>query len=300
MRPVDYLRLLLLGAIWGGSFVFLRKLAPEFGALPTATVRVLLGGLVLMAYLKLAGISLEWRRYWRSYCVVAALSCAIPFSLFAFAATRIPAAFSAIFNSSTSLFVAVLAVFWLSEALTGRKLAGLALGIAGVVLVAYRGGTETDAGFYVAVLACLGASLCYALVGVFVRNYLQSAPAPAVASCSQLIAACALLPLCLIDQPGHVDGTIALNLIGLAVLSSAIAYLLYYRLIADVGPTRALTVTFLQPVFAMIWATTFLGESVTAVMLLGCSLVLAGTLLVTNSVKPIDASPRIEAEAAAP
>jgi drug/metabolite transporter (DMT)-like permease len=263
----------------------MRKLAPEFGALPTATVRVLLGGLVLMGYLKLAGISLQVQRFWRSYAVVAALSCAIPFSLFAFAATRIPAAFSAIFNSSTSLFVAVLAVFWLSEALTARKLAGLALGITGVVLVAYRGGTETDAGFYVAVAACLGASLCYALVGIFVRNFLQSAPAPAVASCSQLIAAAALLPLCLIDQPGHVDGTIALNLVGLAVLSSAIAYLLYYRLIADVGPTRALTVTFLQPVFAMIWATLFLGESVTAVMLLGCGLVLAGTVLVTNSVQ---------------
>lgn len=299
MRGADYARLLLLGAIWGGSFVFLRKLAPEFGALPTATGRVLLGGLVLMVYLKLTGISLEWRRYWRSYCVVAALSCAIPFSLFAFAATRIPAAFSAIFNSSTSLFVAVLAVFWLSEALTTRKLAGLALGISGVVLVAYRGGTDTDAGFYVAVVACLGASICYALVGVFVRNYLQSAPAPAVASCSQLIAACVLLPLCLIDQPGHVDGTIALNLVGLAVLSSAIAYLLYYRLIADVGPTRALTVTFLQPVFAMIWGTIFLGESVTAVMLLGCGLVLVGTLLVTNSVQPLAASIRAEAEAAA-
>src|SRR6185436_10285830 len=249
MRPIDYARLLLLGAIWGGSFVFMRKLAPEFGALPTATVRVLLGGLVLMGYLKLAGISLQVQRFWRSYAVVAALSCAIPFSLFAFAATRIPAAFSAIFNSSTSLFVAVLAVFWLSEALTARKLAGLALGIAGVVLVAYRGGTETDAGFYVAVAACLGASLCF------------------------------------IDQPGRVDGTIALNLTGLALLSSAIAYLLYYRLIADVGPTRALTVTFLQPVFAMVWAAIFLGESVTAVMLLGCGLVLAGTMLVTNSVQ---------------
>lgn len=299
MRPSDYARLLLLGAIWGGSFVFYRKLAPEFGALPTATGRVMLGGLVLLAYLKLAGISLEWRRHWRSYCVVAALSCAIPFSLFAFAATRIPAAFSAIFNSSTSLFVAVLAIFWLSEALTGRKLAGLALGISGVVLVAYRGGTDTDATFYVAVLACLGASLCYALVGIFVRNYLQSAPAPAVASCSQLIAACVLLPLCLIDQPGPMDGTIALNLIGLAVLCSAIAYLLYYRLIADVGPTRALTVTFLQPVFAMIWGTVFLGESVTAVMLLGCGLVLAGTLLVTNSVRPIETPARVGAEAIA-
>jgi drug/metabolite transporter (DMT)-like permease len=299
VRPIDYLRLLLLGAIWGGSFVFLRKLAPEFGALPTASGRVLLGGLVLLVYLKLAGISLEWRRYWRSYCVVAVLSCAIPFSLFAFAATRIPAAFSAIFNSSTSLFVAVLAVFWLSEAFTTRKLAGLALGISGVVLVAYRGGTDTDGAFYVAVAACLGASVCYALVGIFVRNYLQGAPAPAVASCSQLIAACALLPLCLIDQPGHFDGTIALNLVGLAVLSSAIAYLLYYRLIADVGPTRALTVTFLQPVFAMIWGTVFLGESVTAVMLLGCGLVLAGTVLVTNSIKPIETPLRVEAEAAA-
>jgi drug/metabolite transporter (DMT)-like permease len=297
MRPIDYLRLLALGAIWGGSFVFIRKLSPEFGALPTATGRVLIGGLVLLVYLKLAGIELEFRQYWRSYCVVAALSCAIPFSLFAFAAQHIPAAFSAIFNSSTSLFVAVLAIFWLSEAFTLRKLAGLMLGISGVFLVAYRGGTDTDTLFYVAVAACLGASLCYALVGIFVRNFLQSAPAPAVASCSQLIAAAVLLPLCLIDQPGQMNGTLALNLVGLAVLSSAIAYLLYYRLIADVGPTRALTVTFLQPVFAMLWGAIFLGESITAVMLLGCGLVLAGTVLVTNAVQP--RTVRIGAEATA-
>jgi drug/metabolite transporter (DMT)-like permease len=165
-----------------------------------------------------------------------------------------------------------------------------------VVLVAYRGGTETDTWFYAAVLACLGASLCYALVGIFVRKALQSAPAPAVASCSQLIAACALVPLCLVDRPGELNGAIALNLAGLAVLCSAVAYLLYYRLIADVGPTRALTVTFLQPVFAMLWGAVFLGEGITAVMLLGCGLVLAGTTLVTNSVQPRGV--RLEAEPA--
>src|SRR3954453_7890772 len=161
MRAIDYARLLVLGAIWGSSFIFLRELSPAFGALPTALGRPLVAGIALLLYMRVVGLQPNWRQNWRHYASNGVIGCAFPFSFFTFAAQHIPAAYSAIFNSSTTLFVAVLAVFWLDEALTLRKLGGLALGICGVALVAEAGGAKTDTLFYFAVLACLGASVCY-------------------------------------------------------------------------------------------------------------------------------------------
>jgi drug/metabolite transporter (DMT)-like permease len=281
MRAADYARLITLAALWGASFIFTRSASPEFGAIPTAYVRVQLGGLVLLAYFAAIGFDVGWRRDWRRFALIGVLNSSIPFSLYAFAALYLPASYSAIFNSATSLLGAAFAAIWLAEPMTFRKLIGLAMGVGGVALVAGLGGAETDANFFLATGACLAAAVSYATVGVYVRKYARDLEPRAIAGASQMIAAALLLPLLAIDQPKTLDFGIAANLAGLAVLSSGVAYLLYYRLLADVGPSKALTVTFLIPAFAMLWGAVFLHETITLTMLIGTSVIIAGTLLVT-------------------
>jgi drug/metabolite transporter (DMT)-like permease len=120
VRPSDYARLILLAALWGASFIFIRSAAPAFGALPTAWVRVTLGGGVLIAYARLIGLDLDWRNRWRHYAIIGVLSSALPFSFFSYAALHLPASFLAICNSTASLFGAVFAAVWLQERLTDQ------------------------------------------------------------------------------------------------------------------------------------------------------------------------------------
>jgi drug/metabolite transporter (DMT)-like permease len=282
MKAADYARLIALAALWGASFIFTRSASPEFGVLPTAWVRVQLGGGILLIYFAVIGFDVGWRRNWRRFALIGVLNSSVPFSLFAFAALYIPASYSAIFNSTTSLFGATLAALWLAEPMTSRKLGGLLMGIAGVALVAGLGGADTDLHFFIAVAACLGAAICYALASVYVRKYADDIEPRAIAGATQSMAGLMLLPLLLIDQPKSLDSTVALNLAGLAVLSSAVAYLLYYRLLANVGPSKALTVTFLIPAFAMLWGAVFLNEAVTLTMLLGTAVIIGATALVTS------------------
>lgn len=291
MRTADYARLIALAALWGASFIFTRSASPEFGAIPTAWVRVQLGGFVLLAYFVTIGFNVGWRKDWRRFALIGVLNSSVPFSLYAFAALYLPASYSAIFNSTTSLFGATFAAIWLADPMTPRKLAGLFMGIGGVALVAGLGGAETDTNFYLAVGACLCAATSYATVGVYVRKHAHDIEPRAIAGASQMIAGFLLLPLLLVDQPKVLDLDVGANLVGLAVLSSGVAYLLYYRLLMDVGPSRALTVTFLIPAFAMLWGALFLGEAITATMLLGTAVIIAGTLLVTSRGREADVAP---------
>jgi drug/metabolite transporter (DMT)-like permease len=281
MRPQDLLRLTALAAIWGGSFVFMRVAAPALGAVVTADARVLLGGLLMMAWLRAVRCDLQWRRHWRHYALMGVVNSAVPFTLYSYAALHIPASYSVIFNATAPLFGAVCGALWLSDPLTWRKAGGLLLGTAGVALVARAPGARFDADFARAVAACLAAALCYALSGVYLKRRAAGIEPRAMAGASLLMAGGALLPLALAAPPARAPGLAPiLSVVALAVLCSAVAYLLYFRLMTDVGPGKALTVTFLMPVFGMLWGVLFLGERVTAGMLAGCALVIAGTFTV--------------------
>ena len=287
MRGSDYVRLLALAAIWGGSFIFMRVLAPALGPVLTACLRVSIAGVVLLAYFRLIGFDPAWRQHWRHYAIIGLVNSGVPFSLYSFAALHIPAAYSAIFNSSAPLFGAVFAALWLGERLTLLKAAGLALGIIGVGLTTWRGHSVSSPMFLWAALACLTAAMCYGLAGVYIKKFAQGTKPTAIAGCSQLLAGAFLLPVAATQPvPGPITVGIVANMLGLSVVCSAIAYLLYYRLLADVGPTRALTVTFLIPAFGMLWGVLFLHESITTPMLAGCALIVAGTLLVTRPAAP--------------
>lgn len=290
MKAADIGRLLALAAIWGASFMFMRVLAPPLGPVATAGLRVAIAGIVLLAYFAVIRFDAQWSRWGRHYLVIGVLNSALPFLCFAYAALHLPAGYSAILNATTPFFGAMFAALWLGDRLTLRKGAGLAIGAAGVVLVVRVGRVELDHGFHFAVAACLLAACCYGLSGVYLKKRMTGAPPLGVAGPSQLFAGVLLLPALPLAPPaGPITLGIVANLLGLALLCSALASVLYYRLIANVGPTKAMTVTFLIPVFAMMWARLFLGEAVTPTMLGGCAFVIAGTWLITHQPAPVAA-----------
>jgi drug/metabolite transporter (DMT)-like permease len=278
MSSGDTARLLLLAGLWGGSFVFIRVAAPALGPLWLAFSRVALAFAALFA-LALARRSVpSFSAHWRSYLVIGTLNSALPFALFSFAELHVSASTAAILNATSPFFGALVGALWLSEALTPRALAGMGLGLAGVcVLVGWQPEPLTGNVLW-AMLACLGAALCYSVASVYAKRRMTTIASSAVALHSQLAAAVVLAPaLAFAPLPEMPTALVACNVLALALASTAFAYLLYFRLIATIGPARALTVTFLIPLFGVLWGFIFLGEPLAANTLLGCALIIAGT-----------------------
>ena len=283
MKAGDYARLVVLAAIWGASFLFMRVAAPSLGAVVTAELRVLIGGLALLGWLRLSGEGLALRRHAGFYLLVGAIGIALPFTLYAFAAARAPASLLAILNATAPMFGLAWNSAFRDERLTLRKLTGLALGLTGVALVAAPAGFDTGAHVPLAAAAALGACCAYGIVGVLMKRFARGATPRGMAAGNQLAAALVLLPLLPLALPAAPPSALVLaNALALGLLASGVAFLLYFRLIADVGATRALTVTYLIPLFGVFWGALFLGESLPASALAGGVLILGGTVLVTR------------------
>lgn len=282
MATVDLALLLALSAIWGSSFMFIRYLAPIIGPLATADARMLFAGAALVLFFAVTGFRPGWKKNAGHFLVIGLLNSAIPFVFYSVAALVLPAAMEAIFNSMSPMFGAVFAVLWMNERLTPRKIAGLVLGVAGVVTMSSLAGLRFDLGTTLAVIACVLAPMCYGLAGVYIRTRASGAKPMAIAGGSQLFGGIALLPFVAVFPPAaaSIDARIALIVVVFALVCSGVAYLIYYRLIADIGPTKALTVTFLIPVFAMLWGFLLLHEAVTWSMIIGAVIILVGTFLV--------------------
>jgi drug/metabolite transporter (DMT)-like permease len=281
MSPASILLLLALSAIWGSSFIFMRHLAPILGPVMTADMRVLIAGVALAAFFVAIRFKPGWRKNWKHFLVLGMVNSGIPFLLYSFAALYLPGSLEAILNSTAPLFGAVFSALWLAERLTLRKLAGLVLGTAGVVLVSSMDSFERTLMGFLAVAACLLAPACYALAGIYVKKRASAVKPMAIAGGSQLAAGLVLLPLVFVFPPTQpVTLQVGAIIAAFALLCSAVAYLIYYRLIADIGPTRALTVTFLIPVFAMVWGALFLAETITVARVVGAVVILCGTALI--------------------
>lgn len=279
MRSADLVRLVALAAIWGGSFIFIRVTAPTLGPLWMAEGRVLLGGLALLAWYAVTRFDPQWRAHWRFYALIGVVNCAIPFSLYGYAGLHLAASTMAFLNATSPMFGLLLGAASGAERISSRKVAGLLIGAAGVALVA----RPEAGGSALATAACLLASFSYGLTGLMIRRRGAGVPSKGIAVGSQLTAAAALLPLLPLWMPSAVPTpVVAANLVALGVLASGVAFILYFRLMTDVGPTRALTVTFLVPLFAFLWGALFLGEALTPGIAAGGILILAGTLLVTR------------------
>jgi drug/metabolite transporter (DMT)-like permease len=278
MRPADLTRLLVLAALWGASFLFIRIAAPVLGPVVLIAVRVLLAGLALLAFSLAARQNMAVRQFWRQYFAIGLLNSAIPFVLIAIATLQLPASLAAILNATSPLFGAIFAYLWLRDPLTPRKLAGLSAGFLGVAVLAGWAPLELSR----SVLAAAGCSLLgaasYGLASVYTKARATGAPLLGMAAGSQLAASLVLVPLAPFALPAQPPGSaVVLAVLALAFFCTALAYLLYFRLVVDTGPLKALTVTFLVPIFATLWGALFLGEQVTLSMVLGCGLILAGT-----------------------
>jgi drug/metabolite transporter (DMT)-like permease len=283
MRIFDVLLLLALSAIWGSSFIFMRYLAPLIGPVATADMRMLIAGLFLLLFFLLVRFKPQWRKNAKHFLVIGLLNSAIPFLLYSVSALYLPASMEAIFNSLAPMFGAVFSALWLGESLSVRKVTGLLLGVGGVVLMSSLGALPATAATALSIAACVCAPACYGLAGVYIKKRASAVKPMAVAGGSQLFGGFALMPVLFFAPPasGSITPPVALLVVAFAVLCSGIAYLIYYRLIADIGPTKALTVTFLIPVFAMLWGFVFLRERVTLGMAAGAAVILVGTFLVT-------------------
>ena len=280
MPAADIARLLVLAALWGGSFTFMRFAVPAMGPLWLAASRVSLAFLALFAYALLRGKVPAVRTHWRDFLMIGVVNSALPFALFCFAEQYVGGSTAAVLNATSPFFATIVAALWLREPITAAKVAGMLLGLGGVgTLVGWQPAPLTG-NVALAVVACLAAALCYGIASVYAKARMAGVPSFATALYSQLAAALVLAPaLPLVPLPSDVSPQVAANVVALALASTAIAYLLYFRLIANIGPARALTVTFLIPLFGVLWGWAFLGETIGAGMLAGCALILLGTWL---------------------
>ena len=280
--------LLLLAALWGGSFLFMRIAAPVLGPVWLIECRVLLAGLLLLPVLAKLGLLGELQRNLIPLFLVGCLNSATPFLLLAFASVSLPTGLTSILNGTAPLFGTVVASVWLHEKLTPARIAGLMLGFVGVVIVVGWKTIDTTPGSLMAIVAALLAALMYAIAAPYIKQTLKDVPSLVATTGSQLGAALIILPALPFTVPQQAPSAkVVISVLALAILSTAFAYILFFRLIQTIGSTKALTVTYLVPIFAMLWGTIVLQETVTSSMMLGCGLVLLGTAI-ANDVLPLN------------
>jgi len=276
MNAADAARLVTLAAIWGASFLFMRIAAPAIGPVATADVRMLIAGGTLAAYYVFTGFDAQWRRWWRYYLFIGALNSAAPFLLYGYAALDLSVGLMAVLNATSPMWGALLSALVLRERLSPGRIAGLILGVIGVALVS---GAEASTR-WLAILAGLAAAFCYGLTGVVLRRWGRETTARGMAVGTQLMGGVLLMPLLVLAPPAWPSAQVVLAMLALGLVCGALAYVLYFRLIADIGASGALTVTFLIPIFGVLWGTFFLGEALSAAMIAGALVVIAGTVLV--------------------
>jgi len=284
MRPRDLTDLLLLAALWGASFLFMRVAAPSFGPLALVEVRVAIAAVFLGALLAWRGELGTLRAHPGKLALLGVLNSALPFVLLTFATLHVTAGFAAILNATVPLWTALIGWLWLRNAIRPLQWLGLAIGLAGVAVLVWGKASftpsATQLGTTLALAAALVATFAYGLSANFTRRHLSAVRPLTLATGSQVGAAAALLLPALANWPAVAPPPIAwASAIALGIACTALAYLLYFRLLARVGAVSASAVTFLIPVFATGWGALFLGEGATLQMLAGGAVILTGTAL---------------------
>lgn len=283
MQRKSGVTLLVLSAIWGASFLLIRVAAPVLGPIVLMEIRVLLAGLILLGLSRLSHTRLELRERWRHYLVIGILNSAIPFTLIALAELHLTAGLAAILNATSPLFGAGIASVWTKEPLTPKKGIGLLLGLLGVVVLVGWSPLPFSMALALSLVAALVAAACYGFSSIYIKQYASGTSPLAVATCSQFGASLFLLPLTAVSPPLHVPTLpVLLAVAALALVCTAVAYQLYFWLIAHAGSTNALMVNFLVPIFGVLWGMIFLGEVVSWGTGIGCGLILSGAGLVTG------------------
>ena len=275
--------LILLGALWGASFLFIRVAVPVLGPFVLMELRVGLAAVALALYAAALARTPELRARWKQFITIGTLNAAVPFSLIATAEIHLTASLAAILNSTTALFAPLVAAAWIGESLVPRQVVGVVSGILGVAVLVGWDPISLNGAVLLSVGAVLAASFSYALGGVYAKRTFAGVPSITLAIGQQAAAAALLLPLAVATLPGELPSeAVALSVLGLALLCTAAAYLLYFYLIRSVGPTKTLTVTFLIPVFGLLFGVLLLGEPVGIGTLIGLGVILTSVALVTG------------------
>ncbi len=291
VKARDFGALIALAAVWGGSFLFIRIAAPVVGPVALAETRVLLAGAGLLLYAGAMRVDLELRRRWKSFLAIGILNSAIPFVFIGAGELYLTSGMAAILNATTPLFGALVAAFWIHERLSIGKIVGLAIGLFGVVALMGWSALPATASSALAVGAALLGALSYGLAGVYAKRAFAGVAPLATATGQQLGAMVALTPLALpvvaTTAPWtHLTAEVAWAIVILALVCTSAAYIVYFSLIASVGPTPALSVTFLVPIFSLLWGALFLGERVTPGTFGGMAIIFVGVLLVMGARLP--------------
>ncbi|KCB31730.1 EamA-like transporter family protein [Bordetella hinzii CA90 BAL1384] len=287
MQRRHLLELIALAAAWGGSFLFMRVAAPEFGPAPLIELRVGLGALVLLPLAILRGRLGIMARHWKAIFTVGLFNAALPFLLYAYASLSLGAGFLSVANAVTPVWGAVIGWLWLRDRLPAMRVLGLAIGFLGIVVLVWDKLQFQQGGTGPAVLAAIAAPFFYGIAANWTKRFLSGVDALANATGSMLGASLVLLPLAIAqwpEQPVSAQAWAATVL--LAVLCTGAAYVVFFRLIVALGPTAAVSVTFLVPVFGVFWGVTLLGEALTPSILAGAGIILVGTALALGLLRP--------------
>ncbi len=282
MSTANLTRLLILGLIWGTSFMLMRIAAPVFGPILTTFGRAALGALSLYLFARHSGIDFQWRKNAQTYLIIGVTNTAIPFSLFAWSALYIPSAYMATMNSLAPIFTAVFGFLLLSERLSLLRISAFLLGLFGGAVLVGIGPIEVTPTVIGGVLAGMGAAINYGFAATYTRMHAKEIPSLATAAGSQFAAALALLPFALPSVPHaieHGTSSALISVLILGVVCTGVAYGLFFHLISTEGASKAVTVTFLVPATASIWAWLLLGEPITTGIVTGIAVVLVATAM---------------------
>ncbi|PCE33162.1 DMT family transporter [Burkholderia ubonensis] len=283
---MNTLQLLVLAAIWGASFLFMRMGAPQFGVVPLIALRVGIATVLLLPVLRSPDARKEFKSHVVPLFVVGIVNSAIPFCLLTYAALYLSAGTDSILNATTPLWTAIVAYCWLRVPLTRLQAVGLGLGFLGVIVLA---GVEIGAGtggVFGAVAAAMLATLSYGFAGNYSKRKLAGVRPFVSAFGSQLFATLALAPFALARWPSspiQPSAWLAVGLLG--AVCTGLAYILYFGLIRNAGAQYAASVTFLIPIFGVVWGAIFLRETIAVQAVAGCVIILFGTALATGKIK---------------
>lgn len=290
MRIADYIRLIVLAAIWGASFLFMRIASPEFGAINTAFLRVLFGLLGLAVIIFVLKSSYNFEGKFKSSLILGVINSGLPFLMYCLAARWLPAGYSAVLNATTPLMGALIGFAFFSEKLTARKWGGVVLGLVGIMVINTIGESQSTNETLAGVIACLVATGCYGIAGFLTRRWISNnggLDPKVVAFGSQIGATLFLLPFFIWSSTtgpsiNWLQGNVWASVVAVGLICTAFAYILYFRLIADIGPLRSLTVTFLIPPFAVLWGYLALGETINEGFIIGAIIVCFSVWLVVS------------------
>ncbi|WP_157669955.1 DMT family transporter [Chitinibacter sp. GC72] len=273
-------RLILLAAIWGASFLFMRIAVPSLGPIWLISARIGLAAVFLGLVAAALKHRFDWQN-WREYLFLGLFNTALPFLAYGFAARTLNASMMSILNATAPIWGAVIMALLMRKMPARKVCLGLLLGMLGVAVLVGFDRISTQVGAGLGILACLGATLCYGIASAYTKLKAQHIAPFQVAHGSMWGASLLLAPLFLSSQPlATPTPSVWLAIIALAVLCTGFAYLLYFRLVREIGAASTLTVTFLIPVFGVLWGAVFLGEHIGGNTIAGAIIILLGTALV--------------------